>query len=101
MAMARLLPHALGKDRSSPRHALIGKTAVARAIGHPIDRRVATEAKVLMAWRVDRPAAALLAQFEQSTAKPVVDRFFLNGLSWSGEYRFQDLILLPRRAFPA
>jgi NAD(P)-dependent dehydrogenase (short-subunit alcohol dehydrogenase family) len=60
----------LSATASLPRDALVrvqpvGEPAVTGAIGQAIDRPVAAETEVVIARRVDRPAAALLAQVEQ------------------------------------
>jgi hypothetical protein len=92
-----LLASSVPRSKSPSCHALIGKPGVTRAIGHAIDGRIAAETKILMARRIDGPTAALLAEFEQRATMLIVDPFVLDRLLRTGEYRFQDLKLKPRR----
>src|SRR5712675_1161405 len=90
-----LFDHAL-----PPRHALarsrpVGEAGVAGAIGHAVERRVTAKAEVGGARRADRPAAALLAQFEQREALRADDRRAIFGLLFVVE-RLQHPILKPR-----
>jgi len=74
----------------------IGEPAVARAIGQPLDRRVAAEAEVLRARRRDRPTAGLLAQFEQRAGVAVMDRLRFDvrlRLQW---HHFDEKLPQPR-----
>ena len=52
----------------------VGEAGVACAIGQAVERRVAAKAKILGAGRADRPAATLLAEFEQRAAVLADDR---------------------------
>jgi len=52
----------------------VGKPGVACAIGQALEGRVAAETEILGARAADRPAASLLAQFEQRAAMCAVDR---------------------------
>src|SRR5258708_5090878 len=65
-----------------PRDALaragpVGESRVAGAIGQAFDRRVAAKAEIREPRGRDRPAAALLAQFEQRAAMFARDRLVI------------------------
>src|SRR5580704_3427134 len=78
----------------------VGQPCMAGAIGQAVDRRIAAEAKILFAWARDRPAASLLAQFEQRAGVSGVDRRLEGGRRLRVE-RLEHLILQPWHRSPA
>src|SRR5882724_4505034 len=81
----------------------VGEAGMAGAIRHAVERRVAAKAEIRGARRADRPAAPLLAQFEQRAALRAHDKPPFDGQLFVVE-RPQHLILQPRdrsrAAFP-